>query len=414
MFIRSGIITIVLLSSTVSAQEIEIQEGLPEHLMYMEAPVSGDANQEGQSQHIGGRRTWPPGQALKVCFFGGDEVVRQLIAGVATEWSAYANLTFDFGPPGNRYDCTAPQSGFSHIRVGFSEKGYWSLVGTDSVKKANQYQTSMNLSNYDMEYSAFNGFTLVDVVARAAPLRKATILHEFGHAIGLLHEHQNKNLDCWNEVIKEGENSVYKYFAKPPNEWRPEKVERNLGPALLYDPDSVSGTADSKSIMMYLIPASVLRGGTSNKCYIASKNLVISDLDKNWVAQYYPMNVADIGTDEDLAQYTIVTLPPGASSELSQDFLDRIRVDLNSGVTAVRRDARSRLAEFLKTSDLQTLESLISDLSQEPYRTQLGVAVALSKAGNIVLPDASLAELQRTLEKTTNKELIVNLGKVLK
>ena len=351
---------------------------------------------------------------MKVCFFGGDEVVHELIAGVAVEWSAYANLFFDFGPVGHRHDCTTPTSGFSHIRVGFSENGYWSLIGTDSVKRANQYQPSLNLNNFDIEYSGFNGFTTVDVVAKAAPTRKATILHEFGHAIGLLHEHQNKNLDCWNGLIKDGENSVYNYFAKPPNQWRAEKVERNLGPALLYDPDSVSGTPDSKSIMMYLIPAAVLRGGTSNKCYIASKNLVISDLDKRWVARNYPALVRESGNEEDFAQYAITTLPPDASAELSQDFLDRIRVDLNSGITAVRRDARSRLADFLKAEgNDQTLETLTSDLSEESYRTQLGVAVALSKSDNIELPDKSRAELQKTLEKTNDKALIMSIGKVL-
>lgn len=415
MCVRSVFMALALLTSSASAQEIEIQEGFPDHLMYMETPLSGDDGENGQSQHIGGNRTWPPGQTLKVCFFGGDEVVQELIAVVAAEWSAYANLTFDFGPAGHRFDCTAPRSGFSHIRVGFSEQGYWSLVGTDSVKKANQYQTSLNLRDFDVEYSRFNGFTVGDVVARAAPPRKATILHEFGHAIGLLHEHQNKNFNCWNEVIKDGANSVYNYFSKPPNNWRREKVERNLGPALLYDPDSVSGTPDSKSIMMYLIPASVLRGGTSSKCYIASKNLLISDLDKRWVGRYYPANVTDTGTEVDLAQYTITALPPDASQELSEDFLARIRVDLESSTTAVRRDARSRLADFLMTkNDAQTLDSLTSHLSKESYRTQLGVAVALSKAGDIALPDSALNELQKTLDKTTNKELIVNIGKVLK
>ena len=49
------------------------------------------------------------------------------------------------------------------------------------------------------------------------------VVHEFGHALGAIHEHQNpKGGIEWNLP------AVYKYFAGPPNFWSKEDVDVNV------------------------------------------------------------------------------------------------------------------------------------------------------------------------------------------
>ncbi len=42
------------------------------------------------------------------------------------------------------------------------------------------------------------------------------ILHEFGHALGILHEHQSPVANCVNEYNWE---FIVKYLSGPPNNW---------------------------------------------------------------------------------------------------------------------------------------------------------------------------------------------------
>ena len=49
------------------------------------------------------------------------------------------------------------------------------------------------------------------------------VLHEFGHALGLIHERQNPSGGIqWNKPV------VYRYYQGPPNFWVPQQVDINL------------------------------------------------------------------------------------------------------------------------------------------------------------------------------------------
>ena len=79
---------------------------------------------------------------------------------------------------------------------------------------------------------------------------RSVVLHEFGHALGLIHEHQNPV----GGIIFNRE-AVIRDLSGPPNDWSVSEIEFNvLTPA---SPDDVAATAmDPNSIMMYPIPAS--------------------------------------------------------------------------------------------------------------------------------------------------------------
>lgn len=215
-------VSFIISFTAARAQSVVVHESLPEHLLYLEGrgidPDATADERERLQQLYAARRRWENGQTLKVCFFGGGDSVRRLIAETAAVWSNYANLTFNFGASGQWRDCLAPSAGFSHIRIGFAESGYWSAVGSDSEKRLNNLQPSMNFAQFDLIYDPAN-YPVSNVVQSADIQDKATILHEFGHAIGLLHEHQNPELNCKDQIKWEGPNNVYDYFRGPPNHW---------------------------------------------------------------------------------------------------------------------------------------------------------------------------------------------------
>src|SRR5205814_4628230 len=118
------------------------------------------------------------------------------------------------------------------IRVAFTWKGYegsHSVVGTDSLNVAKDQPT--------MNFGCFDNKTSSEEFMR-------TTLHEFGHALGFQHEHQNPNAGIpWDKP------AVYKYYAKKENGgWDKDKVDLNL--FAQFSKTQVNATKfDPKSIM---------------------------------------------------------------------------------------------------------------------------------------------------------------------
>jgi len=103
----------------------------------------------------------------------------------------------------------------------------------------------------------------------------STTLHEFGHALGLGHEHLNPTANIqWNKPY------VYAEYAK--QGWNAEKVDFNvLNPIPVSKADYT--IFDKKSIMLYPFPASF----TLNN-YSTPWNIILSDVDKASMGILYP------------------------------------------------------------------------------------------------------------------------------
>lgn len=197
------------------------------------------------------RKCWQPGAELHIRFLGGLPEVQQKVAEIAAEWMQFANvhLIFDNAPD-------AP------IRVAFKRGGSWSMVGMDALKVAAD-QPTMNLGwlnpqTSDEEYHR-------------------VVLHEFGHALGAIHEHQSPHGAIpWNRA------KVIATYAGPPNNWDEAKIIRNV--LNRYDEESVNASAfDPHSIMLYPVPRQL----TLNGFEIPWRNAALSDLDKAWVCKMY-------------------------------------------------------------------------------------------------------------------------------
>ena len=199
-------------------------------------------------------KMWKPGRKLRVCFLDGDPKVHEKIASYAKQWMQYANIVLDFvtGKTGD-------------IRISFQQPGYWSAVGTDALVEQFFAKTEPT-----MNYEAFSMATPDEEYSRV-------VLHEFGHALGCIHEHQNPAGGIqWNKE------AVYRSLGGPPNNWSKEKVDHNMFET--YSRDITQFTAlDPKSIMLYSFPKS----WTTNGMEFGS-NRVLSETDKTFIASRYP------------------------------------------------------------------------------------------------------------------------------
>lgn len=203
---------------------------------------------------------WDVGKTISVKFMDGtgSAVLRQKVKAAAKEWEKYANLTFDF-----------VESGDANVRILLTDKGGCnSMVGSYATGVPADKKTM----NIDTNFFYLKGVCYDNYL-------KQTIQHEFGHAIGLLHEHSYKNKIQWNKEV------VYK-DALETNGWDKTMVDFQIFSqystlytnGFMYDP---------KSIMHYGFPAK----WTLNNVEI-KPNFYISQGDIETVGFLYPKNGA--------------------------------------------------------------------------------------------------------------------------
>jgi hypothetical protein len=183
---------------------------------------------------------WPNGTALHVKFMGGNAQEHQTVEQIAKQWEKFANLKLIFD-----------NSSQAQLRVAFVQDGRsWSYMGTDNL----------------------NIPALAPTMNFGWPLEEGTILHEFGHAIGLAHEHQSPLGGLlWNEAV------VLRELAGPPNSWDEDTIRFNVLDK--YQASQIRGTEfDPQSIMLYAFPARWTTNGVST-----NENNVLSATDQTFV-----------------------------------------------------------------------------------------------------------------------------------
>jgi len=201
-------------------------------------------------------KKWPVGSVINCRFLDGSPKMRKKVQAVAHQWEQYANLQFKF-----------IASGPAEIRISFyADEGSWSAVGRDAL----------NYRYFPLHQPTMNFGWLRDTSADEE--YPGVVLHEFGHAIGCIHEHQQPKFDReWNK------DAVMKYFQGPPNYWEPEDIQCNVLDK--YSPQGVSATRfDPKSIMLYCFDAELFSDGLGP----TNENSKLSATDIKMIRQMYP------------------------------------------------------------------------------------------------------------------------------
>ena len=127
---------------------------------------------------------WKKQRVITVALNGGSDGLYRLIEQTAGEWIALGGqLSFSFKDGTGQYRRWSPndKSPAANIRVAFDNTGYWSLLGV-LAKNVDPGDATMNFDGFPNDLAKyFNGQNTAEWRTSYA---HATILHEFGHAIG--------------------------------------------------------------------------------------------------------------------------------------------------------------------------------------------------------------------------------------
>jgi hypothetical protein len=205
-------------------------------------------------------KRWNRGQTLRIKFLDGSKTQREKVKANANTWLQHANIKFDWSGGAG-----------AEIRVSFeADTGSWSAVGTDCL--VTEYfpkkEPTMNFGwltddSDDDEYHR-------------------VVVHEFGHALGCIHEHQNPQGGIvWNE------NAVIAMFRGPPNNWSEEEIRYNVIDK--YSVDQLNATKfDKKSIMLYGFPRQLIKSPASLAKNGTPDNGKLSARDRSFIRKMYP------------------------------------------------------------------------------------------------------------------------------
>ncbi len=230
----------------VADQQQSYETALKENPLNAPQPSRSGRQKRGVAYHS---RLWAPGRTLLIAFAADvPEQTQQSIFEVACQWLAYANLKFqrtaDWAEAQIRIEMKPSGTGINH-----------SLVGTDALLRED---STMTLSDWPDDEQF-----------------QRSVLHEFGHALGLDHEHQHPDADIqWNlaklleyaEQVGMPMEEIAENFLN--------RIERTQALHNAYDPGSV---------MHYPIPATFT---LNNVAFTGSAQL--SDGDKALAGKAYP------------------------------------------------------------------------------------------------------------------------------
>lgn len=238
-------------------------------------------------------KRWKPGRTLRVTFLDGDPAIQQRVKDIAKTWETYANLRFEF-----------VDGGEADIRVSFQLDGSWSYLGTDNLV--------IPVDEATMNYGWLDGESTEDEYRRV-------VLHEFGHAMAAIHEHQSPNAGIpWDE------DKVYRYYSLTAG-WDKAKVDHNvLG---RYDASKTNASEyDPTSIMQYPVDNALTVGD-----FAVGWNSDLSDQDMTFMAQMYPKAAPTEPLLEPGVPVSAEIGEPGEEDHFRFSLADQAEVTLETG-----------------------------------------------------------------------------------
>jgi serralysin len=198
-----------------------------------------------------GARIWSDRRTLDVSFLDGTPLAQRRVKTFAALWSAACGMAF-----------TYPGGTAATIRISFARGPLaFSAIGNEALT-IQAPEPTMNLSQVTDD--------IADDQARGV------VLHEFGHALGLVHEHQNPAAGIdWDRP------AAYAFYGAKPYFLSPPEVDAQILDR--YDRNQTQYTQfDTSSIMIYPIPGLLTHGRD------IAMNTSLSFTDRSFASKLYP------------------------------------------------------------------------------------------------------------------------------
>lgn len=193
-------------------------------------------------------KKWATGRTIGIAFLGGSNQQQTFVVDTIESNCKHINLPLRWGVSPNESDC----------RIGFDRNlGSWSFIGTDN-KGIPKNAPTMNFGWDDA----------------------GTILHEFHHLFGCIHEHQQPAAKIpWNLP------AVYRFFGGPPNNWNKKTIDSNVI-SVYSDAVTQFTTFDRTSIMLYPIDKALVL----DPSFATGWNATLSASDVAFLSELYPLD----------------------------------------------------------------------------------------------------------------------------
>ena len=255
-------------------------------------PGDADPAKLGQKSFFATLLRWPGGKTVTVCMQQRSKPLRTLIARVAMEWlKRKPNIFLDFGSLDDPRRCDDPSAPYD-IRVADNPDSplspFWSWIGQEALQHRGEWTMDLGFGD-----GADRDAAEALVWAAAGDTKSRNyfhflVLHEFGHALGALHEHQFGT--CAAYLIPD--RAVAEVF--------PSATTPQLQKAALANLQTLTRTQinawgavretsleDPLSVMRYYFPADIYRTGAPRYCSGADMRHV-SDGDLTGLGKVYP------------------------------------------------------------------------------------------------------------------------------
>lgn len=196
-----------------------------------------------------------PDKTLRVSFLNSPAGLADLVMEYARDWSRVCGIRFDAVSDRNK----------AHIRVQFNiVGGHWSQIGTWARDIKNLNEPTMNL-----------GFGRRADFERNETYGKWVIRHEFGHALGCIHEHNRPDIPNPFD-----EQAAFAYFRSNQG-WDEATTKLNVIDRFPHALIRAS-VFDPKSLMHYQFPAQIMKDRRARDL-----NPELSPIDEEYAAHNY-------------------------------------------------------------------------------------------------------------------------------